>query len=543
MTTPVPNPDAPPPPAGTPASAADVSAPQASRPRPVVLPTTYLWLLVFALVLLADAAGVRRPAATPPTTTRAAKTRSADAAAPVPTAEPITAQTFDSYVQAELQARSAFGAGAASSLVGAGTTPASTKPVQKRAFNEAIAGYRRVLQSGTPAPGPARHLLIVEHAAGRPLDTGIVNDVLPRALKAANKSPFQIKQEQQLWRALYGGNKNSRIARADLAAYDTRLQQLRLRFLEDRARADLHERAGDAAGARRLSDRFSQKTLGFQFRLGGIFVLGLLGFLLGLVFLGLFLWTAADKRWPRIARVPTQAQRLPFGELLDAFVFYLAFYRGFGLLVGVVLPVLVPDRSRFGPTGVIAVGAAVQFFGGLVALWYLAAKARGRGASLADVGLSVRPGLASNVFYGVAGYLAMLPVVFALAWVSQRIFQHFPNATPNPILPLLTSSSDFAPRLLIFTMVAVGAPFFEELFFRGALFTGLRTRLGWSLSALACAVVFALVHPPSSWLPIVGLGFGLSALREMRQSLVPCFVAHFLQNAAVFVFMSLLFSS
>jgi len=88
--------------------------------------------------------------------------------------------------------------------------------------------------------------------------------------------------------------------------------------------------------------------------------------------------------------------------------------------------------------------------------------------------------------------------------------------------------------------VAIGAPFFEELFFRGALFTSLRTRFGWGLSAVLCAAAFALVHPPVNWLPIFGLGYVLSTMREMRQSLIPCFVAHFLQNALVFVALSLL---
>jgi hypothetical protein len=189
----------------------------------------------------------------------------------------------------------------------------------------------------------------------------------------------------------------------------------------------------------------------------------------------------------------------------------------------------------------IGLNAALQFFAGCAAIAYLAFRARQAGAPLADVGLSTRGRLWGNVAYGLAGYLACLPLVMALGKVSELIFKHFPNTTPNPILPLLVSENGGAGRLLIFTMVAIGAPFFEELFFRGALFTGLRTRWGWGVSVLVCGLAFALVHPPVNWLPIFGLGCVLSTMREMRQSLVPCFVAHFLQNAVVFASLFLLF--
>jgi membrane protease YdiL (CAAX protease family) len=125
--------------------------------------------------------------------------------------------------------------------------------------------------------------------------------------------------------------------------------------------------------------------------------------------------------------------------------------------------------------------------------------------------------------------------------LSQQIFRHFPNTTPNPVLPLLTADNGLVGRLLIFAMISVGAPFFEELFFRGALFGALRARFPWVASAVISAILFAIVHPPVNWLPIFGLGFGMATMREMRQSLVPSIVAHFLQNTASFVFLSLLF--
>ena len=108
-------------------------------------------------------------------------------------------------------------------------------------------------------------------------------------------------------------------------------------------------------------------------------------------------------------------------------------------------------------------------------------------------------------------------------------------------MPLIAAEQDVVGRAIIFVMVALAAPFFEELFFRGALFSGLRTRWGWVASALVSGAIFAIAHPPQDWLPIFGLGFGLAAMREMRQSLVPCITAHLIQNALAYLFLTTLF--
>ncbi len=507
---------------------ADSTSPRPTPERgPWRVPATiWAWLLIFALITLSDLRGERRAGAR--------------------SVEPITSQTFEAYVEAESNTRQAFGLRAASQNV-------PLAGAENKAFADAIAAYRAVLQSGTPAPNTARRLLIVAHAAGRPFDAQMADETLPRALRASGtKNPKDVQAETDLWRALYGAvppktakNAPSRlrkIAAAALPAYAERIRQMRLRFLEDRALADLYAAAGDTRQARALNDRFQQKARGF-FQLSiALVVAGLLAFVVGLVFLGIFAWTAlGDKKWPRVGRVATQPQRMAWGDLLDAFVFYLAFYRGVGLLVGLALPVFVPDRARLDLAALIGLNAALQFSTGLAAVAYLVFRARRSGATLADVGFSQRGRpLLANVAYGVAGYVAALPLVIGLGKVSELIFRHFPDATPNPALTLLTSADGFGARFLIFATVAIGAPFFEEMFFRGALFTGLRTRFGWGLSAVLCALAFALVHPPVNWLPIFGLGYVLSTMREMRQSLVPCFVAHFLQNFLAFVALNLL---
>jgi membrane protease YdiL (CAAX protease family) len=53
------------------------------------------------------------------------------------------------------------------------------------------------------------------------------------------------------------------------------------------------------------------------------------------------------------------------------------------------------------------------------------------------------------------------------------------------------------PSWLIFLTV-IAAPIFEEFIFRGLVFRGLRRTTGPALAVIACAALFALVHPHRS---------------------------------------------
>jgi membrane protease YdiL (CAAX protease family) len=82
--------------------------------------------------------------------------------------------------------------------------------------------------------------------------------------------------------------------------------------------------------------------------------------------------------------------------------------------------------------------------------------------------------------------------------------------------------------------IIVLAPVAEEIFFRGFFFAGLRNR--WSLwpSALLSGAIFGLVHAPTgptAAIPLAGLGVGLAWLYNKTGSIVPCMLAHFLNNA------------
>jgi uncharacterized protein len=101
------------------------------------------------------------------------------------------------------------------------------------------------------------------------------------------------------------------------------------------------------------------------------------------------------------------------------------------------------------------------------------------------------------------------------------------------------------PNLLIaisaVLVIAVLAPVTEELFFRGFVFAGLRSR--WSLwpAALAVGLIFGIVHAPTGLtavVPLAGLGVALCWLYDRTGSLWPCVAAHVLNNSLALVVVS-----
>lgn len=82
-------------------------------------------------------------------------------------------------------------------------------------------------------------------------------------------------------------------------------------------------------------------------------------------------------------------------------------------------------------------------------------------------------------------------------------------------------------------MIVLLAPVAEELFFRGFVFAGLRTR--WSLwpAAITSGLIFGLVHAPTgitTVVPLATLGIALCWLYNRTGSLWPCVIAHMINN-------------
>jgi membrane protease YdiL (CAAX protease family) len=80
-------------------------------------------------------------------------------------------------------------------------------------------------------------------------------------------------------------------------------------------------------------------------------------------------------------------------------------------------------------------------------------------------------------------------------------------------------------------LVAVAAaPVFEEFIFRGLIFGGLRRSTGVVPAAVASASVFAIIHPPVSWIPVLVMGLCAAAVYERTRMLAAPILVHAVYN-------------
>lgn len=87
-------------------------------------------------------------------------------------------------------------------------------------------------------------------------------------------------------------------------------------------------------------------------------------------------------------------------------------------------------------------------------------------------------------------------------------------------------------KWLVWTVV-VAAPLCEEFIFRGLVFRGLRRSFGAWRAVVASALIFALVHPPISVVPVLGLGLMAALTFEYTGLLIAPIMAHMIYNLIV----------
>jgi membrane protease YdiL (CAAX protease family) len=81
--------------------------------------------------------------------------------------------------------------------------------------------------------------------------------------------------------------------------------------------------------------------------------------------------------------------------------------------------------------------------------------------------------------------------------------------------------------------IVIVAAVSEELFFRGFLFGGLRSKWDFLPAALLTGLIFGVVHAPTgptAAIPLAGLGFALCFIYERTGSVWPCIAVHALNN-------------
>jgi membrane protease YdiL (CAAX protease family) len=117
------------------------------------------------------------------------------------------------------------------------------------------------------------------------------------------------------------------------------------------------------------------------------------------------------------------------------------------------------------------------------------------------------------------------------------ISARFPSGEPPPIEKLLSSNT----AMYVFAIFGVAvAPLFEEIIFRGFLFKVISDVGGAAAAVVATAVLFGALHALQlwgSWLGVVLIfvvGFVLSIVRLLSDSLIPSFIIHTSYNGMLF---------
>jgi membrane protease YdiL (CAAX protease family) len=156
----------------------------------------------------------------------------------------------------------------------------------------------------------------------------------------------------------------------------------------------------------------------------------------------------------------------------------------------------------------------------LLPVWYFTIYKYG--ASWADLGLRGFQLAAVGLGCG----LMVMAAIFNLAYAS--LLALF-DLQIQPEVALAFENTAF-PLLLLFGG-AIIAPFVEEVFFRGFVFTGLRRKWSWQKAAVVSAGLFAMVHfIPTSILPIFILGLIFALLYQISNSIWPAILMHMLTN-------------
>lgn len=213
-------------------------------------------------------------------------------------------------------------------------------------------------------------------------------------------------------------------------------------------------------------------------------------------------------------------------SVADGIMAALAF---FGLQSAVVL-ILGADAQvvRTVLYAFVSAGAIVTACG----LWFL--KSSGLRDPLGAVGLRLPSSIGASaraLGFGIgAGAAAALVGVGYLA-LAQHI--GFMKQAIDRALELQQPGSLGDARWLLFGLVVLAAPLFEEFIFRGLLFRGFRRSIGALPAALASSAVFALVHPAIAALPVFVMAVGAAVTFERTRWLGAPIAAHMTYNAIV----------
>jgi len=152
----------------------------------------------------------------------------------------------------------------------------------------------------------------------------------------------------------------------------------------------------------------------------------------------------------------------------------------------------------------------------------------------AALGLSAK-NFFKNVFYGVVGYVALIPVLIVILVITAAIInitRYIPQR--QPVVEFFLKEKDIAFLTYSSLFAAVVGPVIEELFFRGFMYSVFKKYIGIFWSMAITAAIFAALHTHIvGFFPIMALGFLLAYLYEKTGTLVSSITVHIIHNLSM----------
>ena len=143
---------------------------------------------------------------------------------------------------------------------------------------------------------------------------------------------------------------------------------------------------------------------------------------------------------------------------------------------------------------------------------------------------------------GAGGYCVALPLVIS----GTLLYRAVTGTTPvsqNPAFNFMDKQNSHYEFIMLFLLVGVIGPIFEEFLFRGVLYTSLRKILPAPASIFLISSLFAVIHfDPNVMIGLFILGMVMNVLYERTGSLIPSIVTHCLWNSITFMLYTSLYS-
>jgi membrane protease YdiL (CAAX protease family) len=133
---------------------------------------------------------------------------------------------------------------------------------------------------------------------------------------------------------------------------------------------------------------------------------------------------------------------------------------------------------------------------------------------------------------GLAGYIAVMPILFFAALASYLVLAHFDYPTSiQEVARFLASSHPLWLQIYLVLLTVIVAPGFEEALFRGVAFPILARRLGLGPAIILSSLIFAAIHfHLPSFVPLFIVATGFSLVYLYSGSLLTPIVMHGLFN-------------